>query len=31
MVRKVIAWAVHQPLIVLLLVVALAIGGGYAF
>ena len=31
MVRKVIAWAVHQPLIVLLLVLALAIGGGYAF
>ena len=31
MVRKIIAWAVHQPLVVLLLVVALAIGGGYAF
>jgi cobalt-zinc-cadmium resistance protein CzcA len=31
MVRKIIAWAVHQPLIVLLLVLALAIGGGYAF
>jgi len=31
MVRQVIAWAVHQPLIVLLLVVALTIGGGYAF
>ena len=31
MVRKLIDWAVHNPLIVLLLGATLAIGGGYAF
>src|SRR5712672_2517086 len=31
MVRKLIAWSVANPLIVLLLAGALAIGGGYAF
>ena len=31
MVRKVIAWAVNQPLIVLLLVARAGVGGGYAF
>src|SRR5262245_29154400 len=31
MVRKLIAWAVANPLIVLLLAAALAVGGGYAF
>lgn len=31
MVRKLIAWAVGNPLIILLLGAALAIGGGYAF
>src|SRR6266511_6304821 len=31
MVRKLIEWAVSNPLVVCLLVAALAIGGGYAF
>src|SRR5437660_1575416 len=31
MVRRLIEWAVHSPLIVLLLVLALAVVGGYAF
>src|SRR5262245_45093797 len=31
MVRKLIEWAVGNPLVVCLLAVALAIGGGYAF
>src|SRR5581483_9761602 len=31
MVRKLITWAVDNPLIVLLLAVGLAVGGGYAF
>ena len=31
MVRKLIEWAVNNPLIVLLLVAALMVGGGYAF
>src|SRR5213592_4573304 len=31
MVRRLIAWAVDNPLIVLLLAVGLAVGGGYAF
>ncbi len=31
MVRKLIHWAVNQPLVVLLLAVALAAAGGYAF
>src|SRR5262249_31027392 len=31
MVRKLIEWAVNNPLIVLLLAAALAVGGGYAF
>src|SRR5581483_8426328 len=31
MVRKLIEWAVDNPLIVLLLAAGLAIGGGYAF
>ena len=31
MVRNLIAWAVGNPLIVLILTAALGIGGGYAF
>src|SRR5947209_17772079 len=31
MVRKLIEWAVSNPLVVCLLAVALALGGGYAF
>src|SRR5260221_14286867 len=31
MIRKLIAWAVSNPLVVLLFAAALAIGGGYAF